>query len=87
MIGVELVVIEGEGDRSVPPPAGASAERVSWLLARPVIRSTEVHELGPISKSTVARAISSGELPSHTMGRARLVKTSDAVAWLSGELS
>lgn len=63
-----------------------TAERVALLKARPAIKPDEIVELGPTSRSTVQRAISSGLLPSYTVGRSRFVKTEDALAWIRGEL-
>lgn len=62
----------------------ASPERIALLRARPVINTEELLELGPVSRSTVQRAIKTGALPSHTIGRSRLIRTQDALAWLEG---
>lgn len=62
----------------------ATAERVEWLKARPALKVDELLEIAPVSRSTVMRAIRSGDLRVNRLGRSVLISTEVALAWLAG---
>lgn len=68
-------------EREVEQPSLRVADLV---IAKQAMRVSEIVDLGIVSRSTVKRAIKSGELPSYAIGRARLVRSADAVAWITG---
>ena len=64
------------------PATPGTAERVAYLMARPVLAVGELAEIADLSTSTVRRAIDAGDLPVRRIGRRVLIPATDARAWL-----
>ena len=67
---------------AVPP---VSAVIVKALLAKPVLRISEVETVTGASRSTIVRAIAAGELPATKVGRAVYLPTESTLAFFGAE--
>lgn len=77
---VRLDAGSGAVAHRTPHPLGA--DDITRLRARPVIDVAHCVTLSGLSRSTVNRAIATGELRSRKVGSRRLVEPRDLEAWL-----
>ncbi len=57
------------------------AERIAALVARPVVGIDDAATITGTSRSTIVRAIATGDLSRRKVGRRVLLATADVLAW------
>lgn len=66
-------------------PAPGTAERLDYLLRRPVVSLGEAGELTGLSRSTLLRAIDAGELPRRKVGRRVMIPTAGLLGFVGAD--